>query len=70
MLPPNPTLSSKGQVGYLDLHCCSAVMRHLNPSSRVVSEKAQMGVEVFMPTEDESELQGMSPKAVTVCNQR
>lgn len=27
-----------------------------------------MGVEVFMPTEDESELQGMSPKAVTVCN--
>lgn len=66
VLPPNLTLSSKGQVGYLDLHCFWAVMRHPNPSSRVISEKTQMGVEVFMLTEDESELQGMSPKAVTV----
>lgn len=59
LCPPNPTFTIRGQVGYLDLHPCWAIMRYHNPSSRLASEKAQMGTEAFIvPTEDESEFPG------------
>lgn len=54
--PPSPPFTVKGQVGYLDLHPCWAIVRYHSSSPRVASEEAQMGAEAFIvATEDESE---------------